>query len=93
MKISVNDRGKTAVRQRLHALKFRLSDFSTVVNPDLVHGLSDGVIDHIAEHLYAVWSYDVSVQISDIINDVFGDSIMYDINDSDFGNDEYDYDA
>ena len=93
MKRSVNDREKTAVRQRLHALKFRLSDFSTVVNPDLVHGLSDGVIDHIAEHLYAVWSYDVSVQISDIINDVFGDSIMYDINDSDFGNDEYDYDA
>lgn len=105
MKRSVNDREKTAVRQRLHALKFRLSDFSTVVNPDLVHGLSDGVIDHIAdhvEHLFtpedilrscAVWSYDVSVQISDIINDVFGDSIMYDINDSDFDNDEYEDDA
>lgn len=86
---------RVLLRQKLDALKLKLSNFSTLVKSDFIHGLSDDVINYVVQHVEniftpedilqncPIWSYDVADQISNIINEVFGDDIMYNVIDTD----------
>lgn len=92
----VSESDLISLRHKLKSLQWKLSDFSSIVNPNLIHGLSDEVIDYIVknvQHLYtpndvlkscAVWSYDISLQIANIIQEVFcDDACTYYDSDSD----------
>lgn len=96
----VNSSDRVLLRQKLDALKFKLSNFSTLVKSDFIHGLSDDVINYVVQHVEniftpedilqncPIWSYDVADQISNVINEIFGDDIMYNVIDTDDENDE-----
>ncbi|XP_062574182.1 uncharacterized protein LOC134236018 [Saccostrea cucullata] len=95
MSRDVNSSDRILLRQKLNALKFKLSNFSTIVKTDIIHGLSDDVINYIVQHVEniftpedilqncPIWSYDIADQISNIINELFGDDVMYNVMDSD----------
>lgn len=95
MSRDVNSSDRVLLRQKLDALKFKLSDFSTLVKSDFIHGLSDDVINYVVQHVEniftpedilqncPIWSYDVADQISNVINEIFGDDIMYNLIDTD----------
>lgn len=94
MSRDVNSSDRVLLRQKLDALKFKLSNFSTLVKSDFIHGLSDDVINYVVQHVEnilqncPIWSYDVADQISNVINEIFGDDIMYNVIDTDNENDE-----
>jgi superfamily II DNA helicase RecQ len=91
----VNSADRVLLKQKLDALQFKLSNFSTVVKSELIHGLSVDVIDYVVQHVEniftpedimkncAVWSYDVASQISNVINEIFGDDALYSVVDTD----------
>lgn len=95
MSREVQESDRILLSQKLEFLQYKLSDFSSVVRSDLTHGLSDDVISYIVNHAQVlftpedilrscpIWSYDVSAQISAVINDTFGDSAMYEVVDQD----------
>lgn len=72
MSRDVNSSDRVLLRQKLDALKFKLSDFSTLVKSDFIHGLSDDVINYVVQHVEniftpedilqncPIWSYDVA---------------------------------
>lgn len=94
MSRDVNSSDRVLLRQKMDALKFKLSNFSTLVKSDFIHGLSDDVINYVVQHVEnilqncPIWSYDVADQISNVINEIFGDDIMYNVIDTDNENDE-----
>ncbi|XP_056004812.1 uncharacterized protein LOC130050092 [Ostrea edulis] len=101
MSRDVNSADRVLLKQKLDALQFKLSNFSTLMKSELIHGLSNDVIHYVVQHVEqiftsedilkncAVWSHDVANQISNVINEIFGDDVMYsvlDTEDEDEGN-------
>lgn len=95
MSRDVNSSDRVLLRRKVDALKFKLSNFSTLVKLDFIHGLFDDVIYYVVQHVEniftpqdilqncPIWSYDVADQISNVINEIFGDDIMYNVIDTD----------
>lgn len=95
MKRNTNDSEKSLLRHKLNLLKYELSDFhSTPMITDVICGLTDEVIDNIVKYCdtlfspddvmrkFAIWNYDIAIKICSIISDVFGDTDMYTIDES-----------
>ncbi|XP_033724869.1 ATP-dependent DNA helicase Q-like SIM [Pecten maximus] len=85
MKRLVSDEERKFLRDKLFAFKFSLC---TPSQPELIHGLTDKVIEDIVQNCdivftsadilssFAIWSCDVAVQIFNIISEVFGETEM-----------------
>jgi ATP-dependent DNA helicase RecQ len=90
LKRSLTPDDRNLVKCRLQALKFKLSEVSTIVTSELTHGFNDDTLNEIMQNLeilftpddvmkyVAIWSYDLASQIADLINDALGESYMYD---------------
>ena len=93
MNRTVTEVEKRLLKQRLVGLKLQLSGDSQthVLQPELIHGLTDEVISDIvvkSEILFTpddvmkncqIWSYETGVAICNIITQTFGDEEMYNI--------------
>ena len=93
MNRTVTEVEKRLLKQRLFGLKLQLSGDSQthVLQPELIHGLTDEVISDIvvkSEILFTpddimkncqIWSYETGVAICNIITKIFGDEEMYNI--------------
>ena len=91
MNRTVTEVEKRLLKQRLVGLKLQLSGDSQthVLQPELIHGLTDEVISDIvvkSEILFTpddvmkncqIWSYETGVAICNIITQTFGDEEMY----------------
>uniref|UniRef100_A0A8W8N9U5 DNA 3'-5' helicase n=2 Tax=Magallana gigas TaxID=29159 RepID=A0A8W8N9U5_MAGGI len=94
MERTVSDQERVLLRDKLRALKFSLSISNTLLSSELMHGLTDDVIEDIvakSDKLFSpydilatmpIWSYEFSEKICTILSDVFGDIEMYDFDDS-----------
>lgn len=51
-----NSSERVLLRQKLDALKFKLSKFSTLVKSDFIHGLSDDVINYVVQHVENIFT-------------------------------------
>ena len=99
MERSVSDAERTLLKEKLLSFKFCLCDSINLISGELMHGLTDKVIDDIVEksnkvfipddimNSFPIWSYDIAEKVWAIFNEVFGDNEMYnfelDIDDSD----------
>ncbi|XP_069136223.1 ATP-dependent DNA helicase RecQ-like [Argopecten irradians] len=94
----VTNEDRRLLKHKLSVLKFTLeSNLSNIVmRSEILHGITDQVIDSIVLNcprifstsdilkMYPVWSYEIAVQIMQVINTVTGDTEMYDmLSDSD----------
>lgn len=95
MKRQTSESEKSLLHHKLNLLKYELSDFhSTQMITDMICGLTDEVIDNIVKYCdtlfspddvmrkFPKWNYDIAIKICSIISDVFGDTDMYTINES-----------
>lgn len=95
MKRHTSESEKSLLHHKLNLLKYELSDFhSTQMITDVICGLTDEVIDNIVKYCdtlfspddvmrkFPIWNYDIAIKICSIISDVFGDTDMYTINES-----------
>lgn len=91
MKRGVSNDERNNLRHELFVLKYSLDDFSTFVNTEVIHGLTEKVIDNIVlkcDVLFTtadilkhvdIWTYNVALDIYNVISKVFGDSEMYNL--------------
>jgi ATP-dependent DNA helicase RecQ len=88
--VSLED--KTILKEKLFAFKFKKAlECDSVHHFELLYGLTDEVIDGVIEkcsHIFnpddvlklcKIWSYATAVIVCNIVNDVFGDSEMYNV--------------
>lgn len=88
----VSEEDKKILKQKLFAMKYKMSiEFDSVKQFELIYGLTDKVLDEIVEKcnqifnpddvmkLCPVWSYASAVMVCNIVNDIFGDSEMYNV--------------
>lgn len=87
----VSDEERKQVKQKLDSLKIKLSIEQGIIQSELIHGLTSEVITEITQKCNQIftpddvlkfcyiWSYDIAVSVCNVINDVFGDSYMYEI--------------
>lgn len=92
---SVTHGDRMFLREKLIAYKFSLCDSTNLISNDLLHGLTDKLIEDIVGksnvlftaadiiNSFPIWDYEVAEKICSIINEVFGDTEMYNISDSD----------
>lgn len=78
-----------------------MSAAGTLVNSDVIHGFTETILDDIVQncdiiftpddvlHKFQIWSYEIAVEISNIISDVFGDSEMYKMSKTDSDTQSY----
>ena len=88
-----NDR--TLIIHKLFGLKYSLNDVCTLFHYELMYGLTDKVIEDIvlnSDKLFStacvfqnhpIWSYDVAVNISDIIRVVLSEDLESHVEESD----------
>ena len=99
MERPVSDTEKALLKHKLHSYKFSLNDQLSIVEIDIVHGLTDTVIDNIVEkssmlfttddiiRFFPIWSYETAQEIFNIVCDVFGDTEMYSLCESEVDSD------
>lgn len=100
---TVSSQERQLLRQKLEALKFRLTvtTAGTLIHSDVLHGFTDNILEDIVKKCdtlftaddvvqkFEIWSYETAVEISNIITDVFGDCAMYNLDDSDSDTQSY----
>ena len=103
MKRTVSKNELKLLKGKLESLRFQLtlSAAGTLVNSDVIHGFTEDILDDIVQkcniiftpddvmHKFQIWSYEIAVEISNIISDVFGDSEMYHMSETDSDTQSY----
>lgn len=92
MSREVSEEDRKFLKQKLLALKYQMSvEFYSVLQFELIYGLTDKVIDGVVEtchlifnpddlmKLCQIWSYASAVIVCNIVNEVFGDTEFYQI--------------
>lgn len=92
MSREVSEEDRKFLKQKLLALKYQMSvEYDSVLQFELIYGLTDKVIDSVVEicHLIfnpddvmkccQIWSYASAVIVCNIVNEVFGDIEFYQI--------------
>ena len=89
MEREVNEDDKKILRHQLYALKYSLTDSDSLISSEIIHGLTDAVIEQLvcccqtlftAEDVMkncSIWSFTIAEQIMSVIENIFGDAEMY----------------
>ena len=93
----VSNSEKALLKHKLYSLKYSLTDQAglSIMDVDFIHGLTNDVVDSIVNKAsilfttddimknFPIWSYETAQHIYDIICEVFGDTEMYNLSESD----------
>ena len=93
----VSDSEKALLKHKLYSLKYSLTDQAglSIMDVDFIHGLTNDVVDSIVKKAsilfttddimknFPIWSYETARHIYDIICEVFGNTEMYNLSESD----------